>query len=1157
MRIHELNLIRYGKFTDRSLSLPHRDRDIHLIVGPNEAGKSTVRSAIGDWLFGFPARTPLDFLHPKTELRIGGVIEQVNAESKKREQLAFDRIKGNKNTLRTPDDNILADSVIKSWLGNLQVQAFNKMHGLEHKTLVDGGAGILSASDDIGRMLFQSASGIEYLGDALLKLQTEADALWAPRRASNRAYYQALDAYDGALAEFRKATLRTRDWRAKHDELTLTAAQLEQAKIRDIDLRQQISRLERMRRVRPILVMLDTARAQRAELLSAGEVPLLDADAADVFAHANQDMALANADVSRLQLAVTEIQDSLQKINVDKNLLSLGEDITELNERRLQFRAYPTDMVKRKEEIRLEWVRVQELASGLGWSAGSEEEVRKKIPAISLRKRLESLISNKSSLAVDLKNAEISISDRQEEIDQAEKGLLELAAGAVNPDLVLAVEQATMFGDHDNVMKELQDEIDELSQEIESAMTSLGIWRKPLEALRSMLVPETTHIQSLIDQYKTDAIEEKAIIDAIEDKAKEVSQLGLDLQQFVRNFQPVSRDQVLELRLARDDTWQEIKQDPKSLFDSAAKFEGQIIRADQLADARLDRAQEEADRQSKSDNLAHKQRELEELEQRLMTVKSRMAQRASQWSALITACGLPELPLEMVLPWLKLRENALELEAKHSSATRRFTAQQATATQLRECLWKLLGREEPVPDLSVCLRDARDLIRQADQAQGQRISLNTQIFDGKRSLERLQGALSTAQQAWKEWTESWANTLKKAGYSTDVLADQVEAELVVMQEVDRLLDRIRSVRSERIETMQADLDGLAATAANLSARVAQDLTNHSPNEIAQELARRLDLAQKANETTLDLLEHLERNQTELLDTRNRLQSINAKMAPLMAIAGIEDVSLLGKAIERSDQRRDIEGRIYSAEQDLTLAADGLTLDEIRAEGAGIGADELMAEIDRQTAVSQDVVNQIGSLSNVYGAQKIEFDALDGTDLAARAEAQRQEAIAAMTDSAEQYLRLQTAARLLKWSIEKFRETKQGPMLAKASAIFNVLTMNSFSRLLVDSEDDSPRLLGIRPNGQQVEVKGMSDGSRDQLYLALRLSALELQAEQGFNIPLIADDLFINFDDMRSAAGFRVLGELSRNMQVIYLTHHTHLVPLAKEVLGSDLNVIQL
>lgn len=151
MRIRELKLIRYGKFTDRTLDLPHRARDIHLIVGPNEAGKSTLKTAIGDWLFGIPMRTPLAFLHPMPELRIGGVIERLGAG----EQLAFERIKANKNTLRTPADAHLPDGALQPWLGSLQAHAFNRMYALDHAALVEGGAGILSASDDIGRMLFQ------------------------------------------------------------------------------------------------------------------------------------------------------------------------------------------------------------------------------------------------------------------------------------------------------------------------------------------------------------------------------------------------------------------------------------------------------------------------------------------------------------------------------------------------------------------------------------------------------------------------------------------------------------------------------------------------------------------------------------------------------------------------------------------------------------------------------------------------------------------------------------------------------------------------------------------------------------------------------------------------------------------------------------------
>jgi uncharacterized protein YhaN len=879
-----------------------------------------------------------------------------------------------------------------------------------------------------------------------------------------------------------------------------------------------------------------------------------------VFARATQDIALADADIARLQRDVDETDASLLATIVDKNILALQEDITELNERRLQFRAHRTDMVKRAEEIRLEWVRAQELARSLGWPTDSEEGVRQRLPAAPLRARLASLIKNRAALALDLKNARASLSDRHEQVQQGESELSQLAAGAVDPQLESAVEQAMKLGDHEKVMAEWQDEIDSLTQRIEEALASLGAWHRPLESLRAMLVPDTAHIQSLIDHHRADAAEEKTYRDALDAKAKEVAQQQLDLQQFVRNFQPVSREQVLEARSSRDVSWQGIKQAPQSLLDRSAGFEVQISDADKLADDRLDRAQYEADRQSKTDALEHKQREHLDIDRRLQAVESRMDERIAQWDALATACGLPALPLDMALTWFQLRQEVLDLVREGSAAERRRSAQQAAAAKIRDSLWNRLGHdaaESPAPELSVCLREARALITQADQAQGQRKTLEKQIREGQRSLGKLRDALQAAQDDWDAWMQSWQVAAQAVGYGADTPVDQVDAEIDVMQDVERILDRIRSIRSERIETMQADLDGLAATATGLIGRVAPDLTDQSPESISLELARRLDLAKKAEAASNDLLARLRRSQTDLTEAQKRLQAVHARLAPLMAAAGVEKVTALGRAIERSDERRAAERKLQSAEQDLTQAADGLPLEDLRKESESVGADELKAELDRLAEASRAVVDQIASLSNEFGAQKIAFDALDGTDQAARAEAQRQEAIAAMADAAERYLRLQTAARLLKWSIEKFRETKQGPMLSKASTIFNGLTMDSFGRLLVDSEGDTPRLFGVRPSGEQVDVTGMSEGSRDQLYLALRLAALELQIDQGVSMPLIADDLFINFDDRRTAAGLKVLGDLSRNMQVVFLTHHDHLVPLAKEVLGADLNVVYL
>jgi uncharacterized protein YhaN len=91
----------------------------------------------------------------------------------------------------------------------------------------------------------------------------------------------------------------------------------------------------------------------------------------------------------------------------------------------------------------------------------------------------------------------------------------------------------------------------------------------------------------------------------------------------------------------------------------------------------------------------------------------------------------------------------------------------------------------------------------------------------------------------------------------------------------------------------------------------------------------------------------------------------------------------------------------------------------------------------------------------------------------------------------------------------------------------------------------------------VDIEGMSDGTRDQLYLALRLAALELQLEQAVPLPFIADDLFINYDDGRAKAGLEALSKLSEMTQVIFLSHHEHLVPVAQAVFGERLNVLSL
>jgi uncharacterized protein YhaN len=164
----------------------------------------------------------------------------------------------------------------------------------------------------------------------------------------------------------------------------------------------------------------------------------------------------------------------------------------------------------------------------------------------------------------------------------------------------------------------------------------------------------------------------------------------------------------------------------------------------------------------------------------------------------------------------------------------------------------------------------------------------------------------------------------------------------------------------------------------------------------------------------------------------------------------------------------------------------------------------------------------------------------------------------MREVAGQYVRVRTAATLLQWAIERYRREKQAPLLKRAGKIFATLTCGAFSALQVEfDESDSAQLTGRRPDGMLVRVGGMSTGTADQLYLALRIASVEDYLDRGNALPFVADDLFINFDDDRAAAGLQVLGQLSRKTQVLFFTHHQHLVEIAKRTLGNSINIISV
>jgi uncharacterized protein YhaN len=211
---------------------------------------------------------------------------------------------------------------------------------------------------------------------------------------------------------------------------------------------------------------------------------------------------------------------------------------------------------------------------------------------------------------------------------------------------------------------------------------------------------------------------------------------------------------------------------------------------------------------------------------------------------------------------------------------------------------------------------------------------------------------------------------------------------------------------------------------------------------------------------------------------------------------------------------------------------------------------LIAGLDRDV---NELQQRILEVNQKIGAARQVLEAIDGSSKAAEANEQAGYALAKLQTDVPRYAALRIAAFVLQQGIERFRERAQGPLIKRASQLFATLTAGSFIGLRIDYDDrNAAVLVGVRPDGATtLDVQCMSDGSCDQLYLALRIASLENWLAAHEPIPLVVDDILLQFDDDRSRAALRVLGDLSSKTQVIFFTHHAHLVDLARSELAAD------
>ena len=1163
MQFLEIEFLKFGCFTDTRLDLGPAGPRLHVIHGPNEAGKSTALRGLTDFLYGIPNRSTDNFLHKNTDLRIGARL----LDDDGREHRLIRR-KGNKETLLNSAGKAVDESRLEALLHGVPREVFETEFRLDHPLMVQGGDELREGKGDLASSLFQAGAGVLGVQRLQQELGEEAERLFK-RRGSTQELNKAIELWKERQGRRREAMFLVTDWKNLNQQVAQKTQERKQVTEEHTALATERQRLERYQQA---LRLVTGYRQKQAELAALPQRQLVSPAAREARARASQVAAEAQRKIAELQVRQNRRQQELAGLPESGSLLADKPEIEALQQQIGSYEIATRDLSKLQQQLQDGQAdnrnRLENLTEAL-----SVEEAARLRPTAAQRATLEKLLRSRTQLDTRLEELEKQRRHLESEVRQLEA---EVAATASLPDplplrslLKRIASEGNLSAMNDEVVRELA----QAERRLQGGLSQLHPWQGTIAELEFLPTPTTETIDTFDTEFRNLASDRQRL-----DGEHRRLQRGLDdaeqeLQQLAAQGDVPTEADLLAARQRRDGLWSRIRiawtdgvapgekatrQDPEENTLRAEELESAIAVSDDIAD----RLRREADRVARQATLLANRDRLTRESNRLREEQQALSQTAGELSARWLACWAPcrfepRSPAEM-RSWLTHHRAMQQLARQQAEGlVRQADLENRLERQVQQIAEELQRLQETIPtgrSVPQLLEYGTGVVERLEARQLSRVTAGKQRERFERDLTDLIAAEQQERERQARWLGEWGEFVRSFPVSSNDPED-LRTLFATLEAVAHNVAEQESLR-RRIEDMRQHIRQVSAVAQRLARmhlpEFGPEFGPESPARIAKELNERVARAGRAAGQRSQLEEDLSEAREHFAAVEAQRAQAAAELGRLARQAGCQSEEELASLESESVRIEALQQELEGLRTELSHTAAGRDLDEFIHEVALLNADQIPVRLDELQRQLHELDERRTQLSQELGQLQGELTRHTTGSLASDAEQEAREALAAIRPLAEQYARLRLAQGLLRRHLEAYRQQNQDPVLERATILFSRLTNGAFEGIKPDYDEKDRKILkGVRNGGDEVEIAGLSAGTRDQLFLALRLASLERQLASSARVPLIVDDILINFDDHRSRSTLAVLAEFAAQTQVLFLTHHPRLVDLAREAVPAD------
>ena len=445
------------------------------------------------------------------------------------------------------------------------------------------------------------------------------------------------------------------------------------------------------------------------------------------------------------------------------------------------------------------------------------------------------------------------------------------------------------------------------------------------------------------------------------------------------------------------------------------------------------------------------------------------------------------------------------------------------------------------------------LIQQFDAARG----LAARRDDAARRLKLQEQAAAAAddehgiaETALAEARAEWGAWLTEHGLREEFDPDTTLEFMARVETARASLGEVRRMRS-RVAAIEKDLAEFQELVATPAQTIGLDPGN--PSEVAaaaDSLIDRLDQARQDFSRRATALEQQEETQRAVERQTQRLQAVQQELDALLAAGEAADQEDFRRRARQHQERQELERHRGELERGLErLSGPGEKYDAFRESLADTGPDRLDQEAEELSLAFQNVEAERTLLLEERGGLDNELERLTGEEESSRLRTHRETLVEQLRECAREWSKLAVAEALLEKTRQKFEEERQPRVIQHAQEFFSHITGQRYERLFVPIGDRTVTVMDGAGGAKQPGA--LSRGTREQLYLALRFGLVREFGEHAERLPVVVDEVLVNFDPERARLAAEAFAALSETNQVLVFTCHPGTAGLFAEAAGAQ------